>query len=486
MDTLYRQLIQTEVCAKNRMEINMQKNIFYNMLKKNAELYSDNIAVLYDTMEITFKKLFNDSWKKAIHLQRFEGKRIAIYGPASYRWIVNVFGTILAGKDAVLVDFFLPKDVRQHLLKKVGIDYTLTSTNQYILADSDAIIIPNADKDNVDGFKYDLDTEEGNIIMFTATADECDKAVVLTGDNIFNTVNAINGFCECTHDDKVLAQIALNHIFGFIYSLIWPLSNGACICVGRGLRHIDADTYYYNPTILPGTPSMIEYLKKIRAFNDELKTVVIGGATCPFHLFETLKDRDMNVYNIYGMTEATGCIGINDSMDGSYALFDKEAVAIADDGEILVKGDCVMKGYDNDKAATDAVIKDGYLHTGDYGRINDKGRLVLIKRNPGIILLPTGEKISRKITNQQITALNGIAESYITLYEDKLTALIVPMYKSIHKDRIKKLIDKYNEKKGYRWEIQRIVVSENVIPKMEDGTIDTEEVENILAEDSNA
>ena len=60
------------------------------------------------------------------------------------------------------------------------------------------------------------------------------------------------------------------------------------------------------------------------------------------------------------------------------------------------------------------------------------------------------------------------------------------MNKSIHKDRIKKLIDKYNEKKGYRWEIQRIVVSENVIPKMEDGTIDTEEVENILAEDSNA
>ena len=64
MDTLYRQLIQTEVCAKNRMEINMQKNIFYNMLKKNAELYSDNIAVLYDTMEITFKKLLTIHGKK--------------------------------------------------------------------------------------------------------------------------------------------------------------------------------------------------------------------------------------------------------------------------------------------------------------------------------------------------------------------------------------------------------------------------------------
>ena len=78
----------------------------------------------------------------------------------------------------------------------------------------------------------------------------------------------------------MLAQIALHHIFGYIYSLILPLHNGACVCIGRGLRHIDADTYYYNPTILPGSPSMVDYLKRIKAFNSQLKTIIIGGASC--------------------------------------------------------------------------------------------------------------------------------------------------------------------------------------------------------------
>ena len=77
-------------------------NSFYKMLKYNAEKYPDKEAIIYDTMTVTYQKLFEDSYKKALHLMRFEGSRIAIYGPASYRWIVNMFGTILAGKDVVL------------------------------------------------------------------------------------------------------------------------------------------------------------------------------------------------------------------------------------------------------------------------------------------------------------------------------------------------------------------------------------------------
>lgn len=255
------------------------------MLKNNAEKYPNKEAIIYDTMTISYSKLFEDVCKKALHLKKFTGNRIALYGPSSYRWIVNMFGIILAGKDVMLVDFFLPQNTRNDILKKVGVDYVLTSTNQYILADSNAIMIPDAEKDDVEGFVYDEDSAvEGNILMLTAVPQECDKAVVLTVSNIFNTINEINEFCLCEENDKVLAQIALHHIFGYIYSLIWPLHNGACVCIGRGLRHIDADTYYYNPTILPGSPSMIDYLKRIKAFNNDLRTVIIGGASCPFRL----------------------------------------------------------------------------------------------------------------------------------------------------------------------------------------------------------
>ena len=115
-------------------------------------------------------------------------------------------------------------------------------------------------------------------------------------------------------------------------------------------------------------------------------------------------------------------------------------------------------------------------HTGDYGRINSQGRLVLIKRNPDIILLPTGEKISRIRTNEQITAMNGVAEGYITFYENRLTAVIVPIDKGASEDIFKRRIDKYNEKKGYRWEVQKVVVRREPLPRKENEEIDEEAV----------
>ena len=175
-------------------------------------------------------------------------------------------------------------------------------------------------------------------------------------------------------------------------------------------------------------------------------------------------------------TSGDANVGVNELYDGSYTLFDNNAVSIADDGEIIVSGPCVMKGYYNDMESTENVLKDGMYHTGDYGRINNAGRLVLLQRNPDIILLPTGEKISRVRTNEQITAINGVAEGFIIFYNNRLTAVIVPIDKSATEDIFKRRIDKYNEKKGYRWEIQKIVLRKEPLPRKSDGTVDEEAV----------
>jgi long-subunit acyl-CoA synthetase (AMP-forming) len=453
---------------------------FYELLKKRAEQCPERTAVLYDTFAVTYKKLYEDVVKKAVHLSRYPGKRVTLYGPASYRWIVNMFGIVLAGKDAILIDFFIPQEARMQILTRVGTDYILSSTNQYILADNQAIMLPNAEKDNSDLSEFDDEIPEGNIMMFTATENESDKAVVLTPSGFVHMVDGIRKKVICGEDDRVLSQIALHQTFGLVYSLLWPLSCGACVCVGRGLRHIEADTYYYKATVLPGTPSMIKYLKRVKAFNQELKTIVIGGAPCPYELFECLKDRDFDVYTVYGMMECTGSIGINDTPDGAYDLIDSLKVTFAEDGEILVGGDCIMKGYDKDLEANEKVIVNGIYHTGDYGHMNPAGRLVIDRRKSGVLLLPTGECICSRVINDELTALKGIAESSLVLYEDKLTAVIVPIDKNKTADRFKKLIDSYNEKKGYRWEIQQIVVSQAPLPKLPDGSVDEAEVINTL------
>lgn len=455
----------------------------YNMLKANAALYPDKVAVIYDTINVTYSKLFSDAWRKAVHIQKFEGSRVAVYGPASYRWIVNVLGVVLSGKDVVLVDFFLPQEARNVLLKKTHVDYILSSTNQYILADKNAIIIPNADKDDIGEKVYDEATSEGNIIMFTATPKESDKAVVITTRNIIAAIEAINSKLKCNAEDKILSQTDLFHTFGLVYSFLWPLYNGACVCIGRGLRHIDADTYYYNPTILPGTPSMIDYLRKVKGFNENLETVIVGGAACPFRLFETLNDRGFQVYTIYGHTETCDCIGFNKEFDGSFGLFNEESVLIKGDGEILVKGDYVACGYDDDEKSTGESFVDGYYHTGDSGHFNREGRLVITGSNSGIIALPTGERLSRNVINAEINSLNGVAESYTTFYNNKLTTVIVPVRKEESEDKFKRRIYKYNEKKGFRWGIQRVVVSLEPLPKNDDGTVREEELDSLLEEE---
>lgn len=77
------------------------------------------------------------------------------------------------------------------------------------------IIINGAENDNVDGLTYNADdVKEGNILLFTAGENECDKAVVLTLDNIMSAISYINAHCNCTEDDRVLAQIELSKIFG--------------------------------------------------------------------------------------------------------------------------------------------------------------------------------------------------------------------------------------------------------------------------------
>lgn len=455
----------------------MNKDCFiYNFLEEAASKWPDRRAVLYDTFEVTYKQLFEDVIHKAIHMQRFPGQRVAIYGPSSYRWIVNTFGTIVSGKDVVLVDFFLPTGVRHDLLAKASVEYTLSSTNQYILADKDSRIIKNAEKDDVTGAKLNLKNGEGNILMFTATGGEYDKAAVLTSENLVAAASAVNSRISCGTSDIVLTPISMHRIFSFLYSLMWPLSNGACVAVGRGLRHIDADTYYYDVTVLPITPAMARYLARVNGYNKELKTIIVGEAKCPKKYLEVMMSRGVEAYNVYGALETTGCIGIGKAEDESFELFDGVEVSIASDGEILVGGSMIMAGYETDPEYTAKALEGGVYHTKDYGEITSDGRVHLKKTNPDLIQLATGEKISKKVTSKQISELNGIADTCVIKYADILTAIIVPVNKNDTEARIRHLIDKYNANKGYRWEIQRIVVSPEALPLDKNGEHDEKKI----------
>ena len=371
-------------------------NSFYNMLSDIAGKYSDNTAVLYDTFAVTYDTLFEDAKKKALQLSGLPGKRIALYGPSSYRWLVNFLGIILAGKDAVLVNFFLPKREKEKRISSVGCDYTLTSTNQYMISDLEETIIEKG-HDAVQG-EYVPDGAEGDVIIFTAHADKEFIPVVLTSANIMNTVNELGSYCGCDSTDRVLAQTPTHNIFGLVYSLLWPMNSGACVCIGRGIRHVNFDTVYYSPTIIAATPSMIDYLHRLGALNQELKKVVIGGTECNDDLLYELKAEGRDVFVIYGMAECSGIVAVDCGGTGKFQIYTDNKVWI-DDGEIVVSGPCVMKGYDGSESEAKE------FHTKDRGHLDEDGKLIIEGRNPGILYLGNGEKVSCKAVSAQISSL---------------------------------------------------------------------------------
>jgi long-chain acyl-CoA synthetase len=185
-------------------------------------------------------------------------------------------------------------------------------------------------------------------------------------------------------------------------------------------------------------------------FGGNLQAFVSGGGALDQNIGEFLNAIGLPTLQGYGLTEASPIVSCNlpdlVKVETVGPPFRSNEVKIADDGEILIKGENVMLGYWNQKEETEKVIKEGWLYTGDIGELDHNNYLKITDRKKDIIINIGGDNISpSKIEN--ILCLNKlIKQSFI--YGDKknyLVAIIVGD-KEIHKEKIKPVIEKINDK----------------------------------------
>ena len=217
---------------------------------------------------------------------------------------------------------------------------------------------------------------------------------------------------------------------------------------------------------------MVEILvrKKIKKqFGGNLKAFVSGGGALDQEIGEFLNSVGLPTLQGYGLTETSPVVSCNPihkiKVETVGPPFKGNQVKIADDGEILVKGENVMLGYWNKKEETNEVIIDGWLHTGDIGEIDPKdGYLKITDRKKDIIVSAGGDNISPAKIENMITNESEIDQCMV--YGDKknyLVALIVPNKDFLKENEvINNVIEKINKKLTLVEKIKRIqLIDEN-------------------------
>jgi len=281
-------------------------------------------------------------------------------------------------------------------------------------------------------------------------------------------------------DDRLLSVLPMSHAYEHSAGLHLPIGLGAEIAFAESLEKLGGNIAEMRPTVMVVVPRLFEVLRtriardiakrgclpawllsqalrldaaprlgwadrlldrlldrtlraQIRArFGGRLKALVSGGAPLDPEVGRFFRALGLVILQGYGQTEAGPIIACNRPGAG-IALetvgppLPRTEVRIANDGEILVRGENVMHGYWNDPDATAAAIRDGWLHTGDVGAIDGAGRLRITDRKKDIIVSDKGENIAPQRVEGRLTSQPEIAQAMVA--GDRrpfLVALIVP------------------------------------------------------------
>ena len=210
--------------------------------------------------------------------------------------------------------------------------------------------------------------------------------------------------------------------------------------------------------------------KKIKKqFGGNLKAFISGGGALDKEIGEFLNSVGLPTLQGYGLTETSPVVSCNPihkiRVESVGPPFKGNQVKIANDGEILVKGENVMLGYWNKKEETEKVIINGWLHTGDIGEIDSKdGYLKITDRKKDIIVSAGGDNISPAKIENMITNEPEIDQCMV--YGDKknyLVALVVPNKEFLNQqEKIQNIIKKINNKLTLLEKIKKIqLINEN-------------------------
>ncbi len=275
------------------------------------------------------------------------------------------------------------------------------------------------------------------MICFTSGSTGVSKGVMLSYRSLSNNITNLLGKFITDNNNRYILFHPLSHIGGIFFELLPQLCRRKNVYIYREILDTHQIIQALNivcPYMFCAVPKLLSLLVQENDFKktDSIKQIFTGSARIDSNVEKKLLDLNASFTNSYGLTEAGQLVAL--SVVDRYRIssvgevLDGNKVAIAPNGEILVKGENVMLGYYKDPEATACKIdSDGWLHTGDKGHLDEDGYLYVEGRlEQDMIVLPNGENIHPEDIEQKINALPEVKESVVLARDGKLVALVVP------------------------------------------------------------
>jgi long-chain acyl-CoA synthetase len=323
-------------------------------------------------------------------------------------------------------------------------------------------------------------------LIYTSGTGGAPRGVMLHHGAILHNVEGCLGVIaeDFGWDDEVfLSFLPASHAYEHTGGQMFPIGLGAEIYYAEGIEKLAANIEETKPTIMVVVPRLFEVLRqrilrevekqgkvpaylmkraldigakdysgtlpiwdrpmnflldrtlrpKIGAkFGGRIKAMVSGGAPLTPEVGIFFHSLGLTFLQGYGQTEAAPVISCNRpsvgiKLDTVGPPLKNTDVRIAEDGEILVRGELVMKGYWRNPGLTERTIVGGWLHTGDVGHIDGKGRIVITDRKKDLIVLDKGDNVAPQRVEGMLTLQPEIAQAMV--HGDRrpyLVGLIVP------------------------------------------------------------
>ena len=433
--------------------------MLFEPLFTHATAKPEQVALFDDLGQYTYKQLAAMAAGLGMYLATQTDKpHVGLLLPPSAGFVASFYGTLLAGKTVVPINYLLGDREIAHVIQDSGVDTVVTIPQLAArLKDAplkviDLMALPKTPPFAITPNFPSPKPDDLAVLMYTSGTSGLPKGVMLTYGNLQSDVDAAIEHADLKTQHVFLGVIPLFHAFGMTAMMLAPIQLGAQAIYMSRFSPVGAlqAIRKHQVSIMFGVPAMYAAMLRLdSATADDFKqmwAMISGGEPLPSTVREGFKQKyGQPIYEGYGLTETSPVTHLNTptaNRPGSVGtgvpgvevrITDDagKALPVGQDGEVWMRGPMIMKGYyklPNETAA--ALTADGFFKTGDLGRLDNDGYLSITGRKKDLII-SAGEKIVPREVEECIARHPKVADVAVVGKKDpsrgeSVFAFIVP------------------------------------------------------------